>query len=105
MGRPRRQHDVFTAIAEPTRRSMLSILEPDDVAVGVIADRLGLAQPTISQHLRVLSGVHLVDVVTAGRERRYRARPAGLTPVAQWLTSHDYWNRRLDALGVLLEED
>jgi DNA-binding transcriptional ArsR family regulator len=84
---------------------MLGILDPDDMAVGVIADRLGLAQPTISQHLRVLRDVHLVDGVTAGRERRYRTRPTGLTPIAQWLTSHDYWNRRLDALGVFLEED
>jgi DNA-binding transcriptional ArsR family regulator len=84
---------------------MLGILDTDDMAVGVIAEQLGLAQPTISQHLRVLSNVQLVDVATAGRERRYRTRPDGLTPIAQWLITHDYWNQRLDALGVFLEEN
>lgn len=96
---------MFTAVAEPTRRSILGILEPEHMAVGALADQLGLAQPTISQHLRVLSDVHLVDVTAAGRERRYRADPSGLTPIAQWLISQDYWHRRLDGLGAFLEQN
>lgn len=104
MSRPPRHRDAFTAVAEPTRRSILGILQPDHLAVGVVADRLGLAQPTVSQHLRVLGDVDLVDVAAVGRERRYRTNPSGLTPIAQWLISHDYWQRRLDDLDELLEQ-
>jgi DNA-binding transcriptional ArsR family regulator len=103
MPRPTRTHDVFTAVAEPTRRSILGVLDASPHTVSAIVGHLDFSQPTISEHLRILNHVGLVDSTQQGRERRYALIPEGLTPVAQWLVSHQYWTQRLDALGVLLE--
>ncbi len=105
MTRPIRHHDVFTAVAEPTRRSILQLLEPKRATVGTIAAQLDFAQPTISEHLSVLNNVGLVSYQQQGRERHYELQPQGLTPIAQWLVSYEFWTQRLDALGVLLESE
>jgi DNA-binding transcriptional ArsR family regulator len=103
MSRPSRQHDVFTAIAEPTRRSILGLLEPEPSTVTSIVDRLNFSQPTISEHLRVLNNVGLVSYEQLGRERHYALQPEGFAPLAQWLASYQFWTAKLDALGTFLE--
>lgn len=105
MARPLRQRDVFTAIAEPTRRSILGLLEHEPITVTGLVSRLDFSQPTVSEHLRVLSDADLVEVSKLGREHRYALRPEGLAPVVRWIGAYDYWTTRLDALGALLRED
>jgi DNA-binding transcriptional ArsR family regulator len=102
VSRPSRQHDAFTAIAEPTRRSILGLLEPEPLTVTAIVTNLNFTQPTISEHLSVLSNVGLVSFQQQGRERYYALRPEALAPVAQWLSSYNFWNAKLDALGAFL---
>jgi DNA-binding transcriptional ArsR family regulator len=105
MTRPLRQRDAFTAIAEPTRRSILGLLEPEPLPVSVLAGRLHLSQPTVSEHLRTLSESDLVNGSKIGREHHFSLRPEGLAPVAQWICAYGYWMTKLDALGMLLVED
>jgi DNA-binding transcriptional ArsR family regulator len=105
MPRPVRQHDAFTAVAEPTRRSILGLLQPEPLLVGTIAARLDFAQPTISEHLNVLSNVGLVAAHQTGRERRYELQPQALAPIASWVAGYQFWTKRLDALGLLLDGD
>jgi DNA-binding transcriptional ArsR family regulator len=96
MTRPSRQHDVFTAVAEPTRRSILDLLEPEAMTVKSIVASLEFAQPTISEHLGVLNNVGLVSFRQHGRERYYALHPEALSPVAQWLTTFNFWTETLD---------
>jgi DNA-binding transcriptional ArsR family regulator len=84
---------------------ILGVLEREPLTVGTIVGRLEFSQPTISEHLRVLSDADLVGVSRQGREHRYELRPEGLMPVVQWIGAYDFWSRRLDALGLLLGED
>ena len=105
MPRPLRQRDAFTAIAEPTRRSMLGLLEREPLPVTALPGPLGISQPAVSEHLRVLHEANLVSVAASGRERRYSLRAEGLTPVVQWIAAYEYWTSRLDLLGTLLAEE
>ena len=67
--------------------------------------RLGLAQPQVSKHLRVLREVGLVDVRDAGRQRMYRLNGRSLKPIHDWVTSYErLWNERFDQLDVVLDE-
>ena len=75
---PRRHElDVFNAVAEPQRRAILTLLAADERPVGDIVAALGLAQPSVSKHLRVLRDVGLVDVRRDGRQIFYRTNAAG----------------------------
>jgi DNA-binding transcriptional ArsR family regulator len=102
MNRPLRTRDAFTAIAEPTRRSILGVLEHEPLPVTSIVGLLDVSQPTVSEHLRVLSDAKLVSAMSIGRERHYEFRPEGLSPVVQWVGAYEFWTKRLDALGMLL---
>jgi DNA-binding transcriptional ArsR family regulator len=104
MTRPTRRHDVFTAVAEPTRRSILGLLDPEPMTVKTIVSSLDFSQPTISEHLGVLSNVGLVSFQQHGRERFYSSHPEALSPIAQWLASYNFWTTKLDALGMFLNE-
>jgi DNA-binding transcriptional ArsR family regulator len=101
MTRPSRQHDVFTAVSEPTRRSILRLLEPEPRTVKSIVASLDFSQPTISEHLGVLGNVGLVSFQQEGRERFYALHPEALAPIAQWLTTYNFWTTKLDALGIV----
>jgi DNA-binding transcriptional ArsR family regulator len=67
--------DAFNAIAEPRRRQILDLLSAGELPVNDLVARLGLAQPLVSKHLRVLREVGLVDVREEGRHRVYRVNP------------------------------
>jgi DNA-binding transcriptional ArsR family regulator len=103
MTRPSRQHDVFTAVAESTRRSILGLLELEPMTVKSIVANMDFSQPTISEHLSVLGNVGLVSSRPSGRERHYSLHPEALAPIADWLTSYRFWTAKLDALGAFLE--
>jgi len=98
--------DVFNAIAEPRRRDILTFLAPRERAVGDIGVALGLAQPSVSKHLRVLRDVGLVDVRRDGRQIFYRTNAEGLRPLHEWTGFfQQYWGRQLSRIKARAERD
>ena len=98
--------DVFSAIADPTRRSLVDALASGEQPVGKLASRFRVTLPAISQHLRLLREAGLVSVRAAGRQRFYRLAPAPLQEVSEWVQPFErFWRAKLDALGQHLEEN
>lgn len=90
---------IFAALAEPNRRDILDLLRDGEKPAGVIVKALGLAQPTVSQHLRVLRDAGLVSVRPDANRRLYRLHPAALIELDAWLEPfRQLWAGRLDAL-------
>jgi DNA-binding transcriptional ArsR family regulator len=77
--------DVFNAVGDASRRSLLDALATADATVGELVDRLHLAQPVVSKHLRVLRDVGLVRCRSHGRHRTYRIDATALVPLHAWL--------------------
>lgn len=98
--------DVFHAIADPTRRSLLEMVADGERPVNVLADAFQMTRPAISQHLRVLRLAGLVTERKVGRERRYRLHAAPLREVRDWVRQYEwFWQARFDALGDFLEDE
>jgi DNA-binding transcriptional ArsR family regulator len=90
---------VFEVLAEPNRRKILDLLREDERAVGDIVSALGISQPGVSKHLRVLRDAGLVEVRTRAQQRLYRLRAEPLREIDEWLTPYRAaWRDRLDAL-------
>ena len=88
--------DTFNAIAEPRRRDILDYLASRERPVGDIVLALGLAQPSVSKHLRVLRDVGLVEVRRDGRQVFYRTNAAEIRPVHAWASRFErYWRNQL----------
>jgi len=96
---------TFEVLAEPTRRRILDLLVPGEQSVGDLVGRLGLSQPGVSKHLRVLRDAGLVSVRRDAQRRWYRIRPEPLSEVDAWLEPYRrFWTERLDALEAHLEQ-
>ena len=105
MARAATTTDAFNAVAEPQRRQILDLLAAGEVPVNDLVALLGLAQPQVSKHLKVLREVGLVDVRDAGRQRLYRLNGRGLKPIHDWVSNYrQAWEERFQALDQLLEE-
>lgn len=90
---------IFDAISEPHRRVILDFLRPAERPVGDVVAAVGLAQPTVSQHLKILRGAGLVDVRADGNRRLYRIRAEPLVELDAWLAPYRLlWSSRLDDL-------
>ena len=97
--------DLFTAIAEPRRRDILEYLAPRERPVGDIVLALGLAQPSVSKHLRVLRDVGLVKVRRDGRQAYYRTNAEAIKPLHEWSARFErYWSRQLARIKQRAEE-
>jgi DNA-binding transcriptional ArsR family regulator len=97
--------DTFNAVAEPRRRQILDVLMTGERSVGDLVDVLGLAQPQVSKHLRVLREVGAVDVRDEGRQRVYRLNGAALKPIHDWVKRYERtWSERFELLDGVLEE-
>jgi DNA-binding transcriptional ArsR family regulator len=95
---------TFEVVAEPHRRQILDLLFAEQRSVGELVDALGLSQPAVSKHLRVLKAARLVEAETDAQRRVYRLRPEPLRELDAWLTPYRmYWSDRLDALGQHLD--
>ena len=91
--------DGFTVITDPSRRQILDLLLTDERDVNELVVELGVAQPNVSKHLRVLRDAGLVDARVEGPRRVYRLTNAPLSDVEAWLAPHRArWGRSLDAL-------
>jgi DNA-binding transcriptional ArsR family regulator len=105
MARAATTADAFNAVAEPRRRQILDVLAGGERSVSDLVDELGLGQPQVSKHLRVLRAVGLVDVRDEGRHRIYRLNGDPLKPIHDWVKSYELsWTQRFDRLDVVLEE-
>jgi DNA-binding transcriptional ArsR family regulator len=97
--------DAFNAVAEPRRRAILDVLAGGERPVNDLVRLLGLAQPQVSKHLRVLREVGAVDVREDGRRRLYRLNGRALKPSHDWVKDYERtWSERFDQLDVVLEE-
>jgi DNA-binding transcriptional ArsR family regulator len=105
MARAATTADAFNAVAEPRRRQILDVLSRGELPVNDLVRRLGLAQPLVSKHLRVLREVGLVDRRDVGRQRIYRLDGRRLKPIHDWVKNYERsWSQRFDRLDVVLEE-
>jgi len=97
--------DAFNAVAEPRRRDILDVLARGERPVNDLVRLLGLTQPQVSKHLRVLREVGLVEVREAGRQRLYRLNGPALKPIHDWVKTYERsWSERFDELDDVLEE-
>src|SRR5215210_7745688 len=105
MARAATTTDAFNAVAEPRRRQILDVLVEGELPVNDLVRRLGLAQPQVSKHLRVLREVGAVDVRDAGRQRLYRVNGRALKPIHDWVSAYERtWSERFERLDEVLEE-
>jgi DNA-binding transcriptional ArsR family regulator len=97
--------DAFNAVAEPRRRQILDLLAGGEMSVSELTDRLGIVQPLVSKHLKVLREVGLVQVRDAGRQRLYRLDGRPLRPRHEWVRRFEStWNERFDRMDAVLAD-
>ena len=105
MARAATTTDAFNAVAEPRRREIIDLLADGERPVNDLVARLGLAQPQVSKHLRVLREVGMVDVRDEGRQRLYRLNGRGLKPIHDWVSAYERtWTERFERMDTVLEE-
>jgi DNA-binding transcriptional ArsR family regulator len=96
--------DGFTVIADPSRRQILDLLLAEERDVSELVVELGVAQPNVSKHLRILRDAGLVDARVEGPRRVYRLTNVPLPDVEAWLAPHrERWGRAFDALEQHLD--
>lgn len=91
------------ALADPRRRTILTLVRDRELAAGQIAARFDVTRPAISQHLAVLRAAGLVSERRDGTRRLYRARPAGVEDLRAWL--EDFWDAGLERLVAAAEAE
>jgi DNA-binding transcriptional ArsR family regulator len=95
---------VFDVLAEPNRRQILDLVRDGERPVGELVAQLGVSQPAVSKHLRILREAGLVEVRGDAQRRLYRVRPEPLQAIDEWLAPYRrLWSERLDALERHLE--
>ena len=105
MARAATTADAFNAVAEPRRRQILDLLAGGERPVNDLVGLLGLAQPQVSKHLRVLREVGAVEVRDEGRRRLYRLNGHALKPIHDWVSAYERsWSQRFERLDDVLED-
>jgi DNA-binding transcriptional ArsR family regulator len=106
MAVPAPKPDVFQAIADPTRRSLLRLLVDQEMPVTVITGHFPMTRTAVSKHLRILSDAGLVKGRKVGRETRYRLQPEPLLELKKWLAYYErFWENKMAALQRYVEFD
>jgi DNA-binding transcriptional ArsR family regulator len=97
---------TFELVAEPMRRSILDLLRERERSVGELVAQIGLSQPGVSKHLRVLREAGLVEVRRDAQRRWYTLHAQPLAEIDSWLSPYrEFWAGRLDALEEHLDEE
>ena len=97
--------DIYTALADPTRRQIIEALAMGESAFGELADRFEMSRPAVSQHLKILKNAGLVSSRPDAQRRIYRLTDGSLDEVEAWLGKvRNFWSERLDRLEELLVE-
>ena len=94
---------TFAALGDPSRLEIVELLRRRPFSVGSIADTLGIRQPQVSKHLKVLREAGVVDVEPVARRRIYHLAPAAFEELGDWVESFEaLWEERLDSLEDVL---
>jgi DNA-binding transcriptional ArsR family regulator len=105
MARASTTSDAFNAVAEPRRREILNYLALQERPVGDIVTTLGMEQPSVSKHLRVLRNVGLVRVRCHGRQKFYRTNAEAIRPLHEWTRTFErFWQHQLNRIKEHAEE-
>ena len=97
---------IFRAIADPTRRSIMSLLANGEHSLGEIAANYDMTRPAVTKHLKILEAGGLIRVHSRGRERLHTLQPEGLRSVSEWLRFFDqFWDEKLETLKQAVEAD
>lgn len=97
---------TFRALADPTRRDILSLLSSKDMTIGAVVENFDMTRPAIKKHLAVLEEGQLITVTPRGRERINSINPDGFRALDSWLNIFDrFWDARLEALKSAIEKD
>ncbi|MBT2682888.1 metalloregulator ArsR/SmtB family transcription factor [Bacillus sp. ISL-37] len=100
------RHDVFQAVADPTRRKILKLLADKEMPVASITEEFPITRTAVNKHLFVLSEAGLVTSKKIGRETRYSLQPEPLQQLQEWLSFFEiYWDNKLSALKNFVESD
>ncbi|ANB56117.1 bacterial regulatory, arsR family protein [Anoxybacillus sp. B7M1] len=101
-----KKHDVFQAIADPTRRKLLNLLADEELSVTLISKHFPISRTAVSKHLRILAEAGLVQERKVGRETRYRLEPTPLLELKNWLAFYErFWDNKLAMLQHYIEHD
>jgi DNA-binding transcriptional ArsR family regulator len=104
MARAATTADAFNAVAEPRRREILDVLAGGERPVNDLVRELGLPQPQVSKHLRVLREVGAVEMREDGRRRLYRVNGSALKPIHDWIKEYEQtWSDLFDLMDVVLD--
>lgn len=100
------RRDVYQAIADPTRRSILNMLATQRMNLNAVAEQFDVSRPAISKHIKILTECGLVKINPIGRERYCELQPQKLREIAQWLEQYKtFWSIKLDALDRHLSDN
>jgi DNA-binding transcriptional ArsR family regulator len=99
------RRDVFQAIADPTRREIISMIAHQSLNLNSIADKFHISRPAISKHIKILTECGLIVINQKGRERHCEARLDKLNEVSGWVEQYrQFWEQKLDALENYLQQ-
>ena len=100
-----RTSDAFNAVAEPRRREILLLLAAREYSVNEIVASIGVDQPSVSKHLRVLRDVGLVRMRCNGRQKLYQTNADGIRPLHAWTSEFErYWRHQLNRVKERAEK-
>lgn len=99
------RRDVFQAIADPTRRAILSLMALQAMTPNALADHFDTSRQAVSKHIRILTECHLLEQQQHGREIYYYLNPIKMKEVDKWLDQfRDLWENRFHKLDAVLKE-
>jgi DNA-binding transcriptional ArsR family regulator len=98
------RRDVFQAIADPTRRTIIDMIAHQSLNLNAVAENFDVSRPAISKHIKILTECGLIVIRKKGRERYCEARLQKLNEVSQWVEQHRvFWTKKMDALDDFLK--
>lgn len=101
-----KKHDVFQAIADPTRREVLRLLAEKERPISEISSHFPISRTAIAKHLQILTEAELVSGKKCGREKIFQLHPEPLTEIKQWLAFYEqFWSNKLSILKHLVEQE
>lgn len=106
MSQAAKKHDVFQAIADPTRRDVLKLLAKEEMPISKITSYFPISRTAVVKHLDILSEAKLVCGKKIGREKIYQLQPEPLTEIKRWLSFYEqFWDNKLSMIKHLVEHE
>ena len=99
------RRDVFQAIADPTRREIITLIARSEINVNSIVENFEISRPSISQHVKILQECGIIVIEKRGRERYCKIQPTNLRKVAEWVEPfRELWEQKLDSFEKYLDK-